>query len=384
MKSLPLGDISLETFLSEYWQKKPLLIRNGIENISSPLTAEELAGLACEKDIESRLIINHQENDSWDLQHGPFNDEVFSNLPQSHWTLLVQAVDHWIPQAAQLLEQFNFIPRWRIDDLMMSYANDGGGVGPHFDHYDVFLVQACGSRQWQIGGLYNENSPLKENLPVKILEEFNATESWLLEPGDILYVPPGVGHNGIAKGDGCITCSVGFRAPAHSDILREFTDYINDQLTEAHRYQDADLTSQTNTGEISEQSILKVQTILKSYIEDKHAIREWFGRYVTHPKYPDTDSIENTINLEDLKKYFSSGKLLYRNESSRFAYHNLNGTYQFYVDGESFSDSNASKDLIELLCAKTEFSHNDFIKSENNDQLLLMLLNKGSLYVTNT
>ena len=194
------------------------------------LPQKKLAGLACEQDIESRLIINDQETGSWDLKHGPFNDDAFSNLPKSHWTLLVQAVNHWIPQAAQLLEQFDFIPRWRIDDLMMSYANDGGGVGPHFDHYDVFLVQTCGSRRWEIGGTYNEDASFQENLPVKILKNFTATESWVLEPGDILYVPPGVGHNGIAQGDGCITCSIGFRAPSHSDILLEFTDYIGDQL----------------------------------------------------------------------------------------------------------------------------------------------------------
>ena len=152
---------------------------------------------------------------------------------------------------------------------MMSYAAEGGGVGPHFDHYDVFLVQMQGQRHWQVGGQYDDTSAQKENLPVMILEEFRATENYQCEPGDILYIPPGYGHNGVATSNDCMTCSIGFRAPSHEEILREYTDYISDQLNEALRYQDADLIAQENTGEISQQAINKLHAILREHIDNK-------------------------------------------------------------------------------------------------------------------
>ena len=157
MHSLPLGEFSLETFLAEYWQKKPLLIRNALPNLELPLAADELAGLACEEFVESRLVIQDGVSDRWELTHGPFTEETFQSLPDKHWTLLVQAVDHWVPEASLFLARFHFIPSWRIDDLMISYSSDGGGVGPHYDNYDVFLVQASGRRQWEVGGRYDAN-----------------------------------------------------------------------------------------------------------------------------------------------------------------------------------------------------------------------------------
>lgn len=381
MRSLPLGNMPLDTFLAEYWQKKPLLIRNGLVNPIPPLSAEELAGLACEQDIESRLIINDQDNDSWELIHGPLNDGAFASLPSSHWTLLVQAVDHWVPQAAQLLEQFNFIPRWRIDDLMMSYASDGGGVGPHFDYYDVFLLQTNGSRRWEVGGNYNDQAAFKENLPVKILKDFTPTESWLLEPGDILYVPPGVGHNGIAQGDGCMTCSVGYRAPSHCDILREYTDYIGEQLPESLRYQDPDLNYQANTGEISQQSINQLHEILNQYIEDKDAIRHWFGRYITAPKYSGDQQIEQKFSQDQLIQHLESGGVIQRNESSRFAYQIIDNEHHLYVDGEFIETENNDNGLIEILCSDITYTQSTFETTAPNLDLLLRLLQCAALYI---
>lgn len=381
MRSLPLGNMPLDTFLSEYWQKKPLVIRNGLVNPIPPLSAEELAGLACEQDIESRLIINDQDDDSWELIHGPLNDGAFASLPSSHWTLLVQAVDHWVPQAAQLLELFNFIPRWRIDDLMISYASDGGGVGPHFDYYDVFLLQTNGSRRWEVGGNYNDQAAFKENLPVKILKDFTPTESWLLEPGDILYIPPGVGHNGIAQGDGCMTCSVGYRAPSHCDILREYTDYIGEQLPESLRYQDPDLNYQANTGEISQQSINQLHEILNQYIEDKDAIRHWFGRYITTPKYSGDQRIEQKFSHDQLIQHLESGGVIQRNESSRFAYQIIDNEHHLYVDGEFIETENNDDDLIEILCSDITYTQSTFQTTAPNLDLLLRLLQCAALYI---
>ena len=157
MPTYPLGEFTLNSFLNHYWQKKPVLIKDALPNIQPPISADELAGLACEPSIEARIISNADNN--WQLQHGPFDEHTFARLPRSHWTLLVQAVDHYMPQAAQLLEQFNFIPRWRIDDLMVSYACKGGGVGAHYDNYDVFLIQTQGQRQWEVGGHYDDTYP---------------------------------------------------------------------------------------------------------------------------------------------------------------------------------------------------------------------------------
>ena len=382
----PLGAMPLSTFVSEYWQKKPLLLRSVLPNVTSPATGNELAGLACEENIESRIVIQNETANEWELKHGPFSKETFSTLPATHWTLLVQAVDHWIPEAAKFLELFAFIPHWRIDDLMMSYASDGGGVGPHFDNYDVFLVQTKGKRKWEVGDLYDENSSLMENLPVSILSDFKAVDSWLLEPGDILYVPPGYGHNGIAVGDECITCSVGFRAPSHSEILREFTDHVSEDLSDALRYSDADLVEQNNTGEISKQTLDKVKKILQQYIEDSDSVSDWFGCYMTTPKYSQTNELSpntsnNSYSLEKVTNHLAAGGLLIRNEGSRFAYISKAGSHILFVDGESISSVNDANVLIEALCSEIELNNEMFFQTDNNMSLLLALLQRGALYI---
>ena len=268
MNILSFGDLSIETFLREYWQKKPLLIRNALPGCQPLIGGDELAGLACEEGVESRLIIRDASGERWELQHGPFSDETFQALPETHWTLLVQAVDHWIPEAATFLQQFNFIPSWRIDDLMISYASDGGGVGPHYDNYDVFLVQAGGRRQWEIGGLFDECSPHRADTPVTILSDWEPEQRWILDPGDMLYVPPRVGHSGMAVGDGCITYSVGFRAPSHREILQEFSGYVGRQLSEEVRFTDPDLVPQANPGHMTAAVLHAVHQILRRYVDD--------------------------------------------------------------------------------------------------------------------
>lgn len=386
MKNSPLGNFPTDTFLSEYWQKKPLLIRDALPEVVSPISAEELAGLACEEDVESRIIIQHQNNSKWDLIHGPFQEEAFTKLPESHWTLLVQAVDHWVPEAAKFLELFTFIPRWRIDDLMVSYASDGGGVGPHYDNYDVFLVQTSGKRKWEIGTQYDENSSLIDDLPVSILSEFKAIDSWILEPGDILYIPPGYGHNGIAEGNDCITCSVGFRAPSHSEILRDYTDHISENISDALRYSDPDLVEQINTGEISTQALNKVQNILQHYISDIDSISNWFGQYITTPKYFDdeelsTDTENNVYSMESVANHLATGGKLFRNESTRFAYISTDGAHKLFIDGENYQISNNANRLIEILCSEMEFTNDSFSEADNHMEIIVELLQRGALYI---
>ena len=379
MKSLPLGDLSLETFLAEYWQKKPVLIRQALPEIKPPIAADELAGLACEEEVESRLIIQDAEADTWALTHGPFVDATFSDLPETHWTLLVQAVDHWVPAAADFLAQFYFIPSWRVDDLMISYSGDKGGVGPHYDTYDVFLVQVSGRRQWEVGGLSDESSPRRSDVPLKILSEWKPEHCWILEPGDLLYVPPRVGHSGIAVGADCMTCSVGFRAPSHRDLLLDFPEYVSEQLSEEVRYADPDLVPQSNPGQISPEAVEKVRKILIQYVEDKKRLAQWFGRYMTSPKYQDEDPRQEGCCQEDARKHLAAGGTLMKNEGSRFAFEEQGKTVWLFVDGRQYHCSESLSDLVKMLCAERKFG-NLFGKSEAQDLLLFDLLDHGSLY----
>ena len=212
-KPLPiLGGRSAELFLSEYWQRQPMLVRGAFVDIENIIEPEELAGFSLDDTVESRIILERSPVD-WELRHGPFNQKTFKNLPKTHWTLLVQALDHQVPAISDLLEAFNFIPNWRIDDVMASFAPKGGSVGPHYDFYDVFLIQAHGQRRWQVGQTCTEETAIVPNLPVRILQEFQPEQEWVLNPGDMLYLPPGIAHYGVAENE-CITLSVGFRAPS--------------------------------------------------------------------------------------------------------------------------------------------------------------------------
>ena len=374
----PFGDISVETFLKEYWQKKPLLIRNAFPDFEPPVTADELAGMALEEEVESRLIIQSADGADWQLKHGPLNEETFAELPDSHWTLLVQAVDHWVPEAAELVEQFRFAPNWRLDDLMISYASDGGGVGPHYDNYDVFLIQATGTRRWEVGGIFGEDSPRRDDVPVMILPEWEAEQSWDLQPGDMLYLPPRVGHNGYALGDDCMTLSVGFRAPSHQEIFAGFTNYLDNITCAEDRYSDPDLKTQANPGEIDQEAIGRVQAILREYIDDPALLSHWFGQFMTESKYPDLGADQSQEMEEgDIKNLIEAGVPLCRTEGSRFAFHQ-GQPFVLFVDGKGCACSPGQIELAKRLCA--DLYHTEIETSEENLQLIKALLLQGSLY----
>ncbi len=238
-----LHTFDIPAFLRDHWQRSPCLIRNAWKDWSNPLEPDALAGLACEEEVEARLVL--RSGDDYTCEDGPFAFDRLERLPQADWTLLVQAVDHHVPEIADLLTPFRFVPNWRVDDVMVSLAADGGGVGPHFDQYDVFLIQGSGRRRWQIGGPCGEDTPLAPNDDLRLLADFRAVEEWVLEPGDILYVPPGIAHHGVAVGDDCMTYSVGFRAPSRADLIAHWTDDVLDALTDDDRYRDTELTGAT-------------------------------------------------------------------------------------------------------------------------------------------
>ena len=242
-----LGGLSAEEFLQQYWQKKPLLIRQAIPGYSAPLSPDELAGLACEQEVESRLILEKDANAPWRLELGPFTESRFSQLPATHWTLLIQKANQLLPQLAELLDQFNFIPNWRVDDVMVSYAPTFGSVGPHLDQYDVFLLQGLGTRRWQISTQDCSQTPLLENTELRILREFTPEQDWLLEPGDMLYLPPRFPHHGVAI-DPSITLSIGFRAPGRRDMIGALAHHLGDALGDDLDWTDASPTPADEPG----------------------------------------------------------------------------------------------------------------------------------------
>ena len=332
-----LGGITVEQFLNEYWQKKPLLIRNAFPDFVSPLSADELAGLACEPEIESRIILEKDGSAPWAVEHGPFDESRFTSLPDTHWTLLVQGVDRWVPEVAELIESFRFIPDWRIDDIMISYAPKHGSVGPHLDQYDVFLIQAEGHRHWQINNQEYKKTDCIPDIALNILRDFKPEHEWTLAPGDMLYLPPDIAHYGVAQ-DECLTYSVGFRAPAESEILSAFIDDLMPGFSESQRYEDKNLQQQENPGEISQQALNKIQEIIRFNTSNTEKINRWFGRYITEPKNLPVNTSDN-LTKHDISELLNSHSTTRRDMQSRISYIKDNNNCHLYFNGNEFSCS---------------------------------------------
>ncbi|MFC3656004.1 cupin domain-containing protein [Xanthomonas hyacinthi] len=282
---LPLG-MPAARFLRDYWHKRPLLISNAFPGFVSPIEPGDLAGLACEEAALSRLIVHDRASDRWSVRNGPFQESEFPGMPDHDWTLLVQDVDKWDPDIRALLEQFRFLPRWRVDDVMVSFAAPGGSVGAHVDHYDVFLLQAHGHRRWQIdasAALGHKAPPtdFREDVELKLLRSFSPTHDWVLGPGDMLYLPPLVPHHGVAE-DACLTFSVGTRAPSSAELIGDYLDTLIDGADEALRYHDADLQVPADPYEIDAAAMGRVVEALNALrMNDPDRLGAWFGRFIT-------------------------------------------------------------------------------------------------------
>lgn len=375
-----LARFDVERFLRDYWQKQPLLIRDAWDSWTNPLEPDELAGLACEPGVESRLVT--QTSDRWQLEHGPLQESRFGKLGGVPWTLLVQAVDHHVPAVAALLEPFRFVPNWRVDDVMVSYAVDQGGVGAHFDQYDVFLVQGLGQRRWQIGTRCDQSTPLMPHDDLRLLASFEPTDEWILGPGDILYVPPGVAHNGIAVGDDCMTYSIGFRAPSRSELIAGWAEHVVDGLVDDDRYADPALPSQDNPGEISAPALARLQQMIAEAVLDPTAFAQWFGEYSTAPKNQEIDwRPDAPIASDDLRALVAQDAPLLRNPASRFSF--IRGeadALTLFVDGRSYGCTGPAAAFAEQLCAQDELEIGDsFLQSDETAALIVELVNHGSV-----
>jgi 50S ribosomal protein L16 3-hydroxylase len=375
---MQLSNFAVGSFLRDHWQKQPLLIRNPWAEWTNPLQPDELAGLACESEVESRLVTSR--HGGWKLEHGPFAESRFGKLGNKDWTLLVQAVDHYVPEVAALIEPFRFVPNWRIDDVMVSFAADGGGVGPHFDQYDVFLVQGLGRRRWQLGQWCDEASELMPHDDLRLLAKFEVTDEWVLEPGDILYVPPGLAHNGVAVGDDCMTYSIGFRAPSRHELITDWCDHLVQDMADDDRYTDPDLQAQTNSGEISPAAIARLHAMVTEKMLDREGFARWFGQYTTTGKYPEADwRPEQVLRAGDVRALLADGEALTRNPASRFSFVRQADALLLFVDGQCFECAGSTVAFAEQLCAQDQFVVAPEALTDPTCDLIAALYNQGSV-----
>ncbi|WP_028453802.1 cupin domain-containing protein [Chitinilyticum aquatile] len=274
-----LGGLTPDEFLSEYWQKKPLLIRQAVTDFPGIIDLAGLSRLAQRDDVESRLV--EFRNGRWKLEHGPFNKARFNRLPESDWTLLVSNMNHLDPAMDELLQQFNFLPYTRLDDLMISWAPPGGSVGPHYDSYDVFLLQVGGQKQWQISS--DDEGNFIEDAPIRVLRDFHPEQEWVLEHGDMLYLPPKYAHHGIALTSG-MTWSIGFRAPRTQEIAGKFLEFLQDEICLEGMYSDPGRRATSEPGRIDDDFVASISAMLQKVQWDESTVRRFIGRYFTEPK----------------------------------------------------------------------------------------------------
>ena len=377
------GDLTHQQFLDEYWQQKPLLIRQAFPDMQPPFSAEELAGLCCDTDAPARLIIE-KSDPAWHVIQSPLEESHFLNLPESHWTLLVNDLERYYPKHLELLANFRFIPDWRIDDLMISYAPDGGSVGPHIDQYDVFLIQASGKRHWMLDPTAS-NQSLLPNIELKILADFNAKQAWTLNTGDMLYLPPNLAHYGIAQGD-CMTYSVGFRSPSQQEMLESWLYTLADKGRTTSRYQDSGRAKQSSYGKIENRDIQALKKHLLDAIHNNDDLfNDWLGSFLTEPKnlagtdlFTENDKDIDT-SLPSETEYSANGSVFFRDPQIRTAWIENKDSITLFVDGEASRWSVDTKTCVEFICANYRYSQDDFRfyqQQEENKKLLQTLIDK--------
>ena len=360
--------INWDDFLTNYWQKKPVILRNAFSNFIDPISPEELAGLAMEEEIESRIVTN--KNGKWDAKYGPFID--YSDLGENHWSLLVQAVDHWHEQAASLVEPFKCIPQWQFEDLMISYATQGAGVGPHIDNYDVFIIQGKGRRRWQVGDRNPNYKQFSAHKALLHVEDYQPIIDEEITAGDILYIPIGFPHNGVSIGES-LSYSVGFRTQTSQDLLSGFADYIIDNLPNGIFYQDPELKLPKDPYLIQPYEIEKLQSQMIDLIKNPALFNDWFGKHITMPMHElNIIPIEPAYDLDEFEAILKAGAELYRVPSIRI----LKIDDTAYINGKKIP---LPMTTINLLC-ETEVLYYEQIQDQTTLDVMLKFVNLGYWY----
>ncbi|MFP0264382.1 JmjC domain-containing protein [Acinetobacter pittii] len=329
-----LGGITAEQFLAEYWQKKPLLVRNGLPEIVGLLQPQDVQELALEEHASARLIRQKDKNpNEWHVKSSPLTKGDFQKLPKL-WSILVQAVDHYSFDLSELWKKFPFIPQWRRDDIMVSYAPKGGSVGKHFDFYDVFLVQGHGHRRWQLGQMCDANTAFVPNQPLKLLPEIDVQFDEVLAPGDLLYVPPGMAHYGVAEDD-CLTFSFGFRMPNVAGMMERISDQFSANILLQNPVVDIARKQMSQIGEISSTELSYLKELVLAQLQDSTALDAAIMSYMSEPKYPDNIPEPDEIEAYDLQEILHEGYEVLLEPASRLLYTENNGILSFWGNGEA-------------------------------------------------
>ena len=377
-----LGELTVGEFLADYWQQKPVCIRKGIAFQEALIAVDELAGLALEPEVESRLIENRGDLKDWQVIHGPLTEDDFNKERDFPWTLLVQGVDCFVPEVHDFLAKFRFLPSWRVDDLMISYATKGAGVGAHYDRYDVFLIQGEGQRQWQIGQTCNENSALMAHDHLSLLADFELSEEFILNPGDMLYIPPLLAHKGVAMSDVCVTYSVGFRSPSHGDVLTTFADERSMDISADLRIKDHGFAA--NSGEISAADVEGLMQLMRDQITPEN-VAQWFGKHSTEAKYPGLDMAEEAMDLAELDSIINDAYGVLRvSEGVRLAYTwQGDGGLTLFVQGDALPCPPDATAFVEAIANQWLIEVDELdplVKKDAAKAMLLILHNQGYLY----
>ena len=374
--TMPLGDLPTEKFLADYWQKQPVLIRRAIADFIPELDENDVAGLACDELAESRLVSGAFPEHSWTLRYGPFAETDFEQLAERNWTLLVQDVEKHYPPLQSLLRSFSFLPTWRIDDLMISVAAPGGSVGPHVDQYDVFLLQATGHKKWQIAHSFNPT--LLPDCDLNVLKSFEPEQEFLLGPGDLLYLPPGVAHHGIAVDQG-MTWSIGMRAPSSADLLQALGEWLAANRDEGERFRDAELTATPLDGEVDATALNNFRGLVEKAAGDESGFQEFLGSFLSRYRLAHEPApAEQQYNPASLNAAIAKGAQLRHNPWTRLLWLKSEAGARLFAAGDEYGCS-------EILAQ--EFCNNPVclttIKAELPQALDLacQLLNEGHLYL---
>lgn len=371
--------LDVQCFLFEYWQKKPVFLPRALAAFSSPLDPDELAGLACDPDIESRIVMENSDP-PWSLENGPFDPERITRLPQTGWSLLVQDVDKHLPETGRLRDAFRFLPDWRFDDLMVSFAPPGGSVGPHVDAYDVFLVQGLGRRRWQVDPLPRSNRRIP-GTSLDLLADFHAIHEWIAEPGDVLYVPPGAAHHGVALDD-CITWSVGFRSPLAADVISALADT---PAARAVRYSDPDIVpEETADGLIDDRAVARFRRLVEdAVLYEPGCLRETLGRLLTepkswlHPPAPDAPVREPAV-----RAHLAAGGGISKHPMSLMARTRRDRGWTLFANGRALALDPSLESVAEALCAESAWPAQQvsgWMDRPGGSALILDLLADGTL-----
>lgn len=381
IESLHWGELSPETFLAEYWQKKPLLIKQAFKNFQDTIPADELAGLAMEGEIESR-IVSSDGNNNWQVDHGPFED--FSQYGESNWTLLVQAVNNWSRPTNALLAPFSFIPRWRIDDVMVSFSTPNGGVGAHLDQYDVFIIQGSGKRRWQVGAPNSELATLLPHPDLKQVSAFEPLIDEVTEAGDLLYIPPNHPHNGVSI-ENSVNFSIGFQAPSSQELWSSFADKLIDNNLGEQRFSDSTRKTTESSTLISKEDQQQLKTFMLEQLENTEMFEQFIGQYLTQSHH----ALEllmpvNDIDEEKLADILSEPEIHFMPVSGLKAAIIADSQATLFLNGDSFPIEAQTLPLAQLLAQQTPLT-TEQVKSFNtslkNTQLLTSVLNKGYWYI---